>query len=132
MQDCGFFTNGLTFQNPGHGRGLSRMATVGSGGVQETLLLDKQNPRSTVSNSESLMLKSKIVTPLWALVLSLLWPQPARSVESIEDVKIDIPYRHFQGFFKSRWVETQAVALEKFLDHWSNPRSRVSKNQQGF
>jgi len=41
------------------------------------------------------MLKSKIVTPLWALVLSLLWPRPARSVESIEDVKIDIPYRKF-------------------------------------
>src|SRR5437879_2586699 len=38
---------------------------------------------------------------------------------------VGLHYRHFQGFFEGRWVETQTVALEKFLDHWSNPRSRA-------
>src|SRR5213593_68237 len=45
--------------------------------------------------SPHLMLKRKTAAPIWALLLHLLWPRPAHSVESIQDVRIDIPYKRF-------------------------------------
>src|SRR6266542_4073970 len=41
------------------------------------------------------MLKTKTAAPIWAMLLHLLWPPPAHSAESIQDVRIDIPYKRF-------------------------------------
>src|ERR1051326_7614083 len=55
----------------------------------------RMNLPSCSKISESLMVKSKAVLPRLALLLALVGLQPARSADSIEDVKIDIPYRKF-------------------------------------
>ena len=55
----------------------------------------RMNLPSCSKISESLMVKSKAVLHRLALLLALVGLQPARSADSIEDVKIDIPYRKF-------------------------------------
>jgi zinc protease len=41
------------------------------------------------------MLNPKAIAPACALCLSLLWPRVAHSANSLQDVKIDIPYKKF-------------------------------------
>ena len=41
------------------------------------------------------MLKIKTAVPIWALLLHFFWPQPARSGDAIENVRIDIPHKKF-------------------------------------
>ena len=40
-------------------------------------------------------LNTKAIVPIWALCLSLLWPRVAHSATSLQDVKIDIPFKKF-------------------------------------
>src|SRR2546428_2834308 len=41
------------------------------------------------------MLNPKAMAPIWPLCLTLLWPRVAHSANSLQDVKIDIPYKKF-------------------------------------
>src|SRR6059036_1107037 len=77
-----------------------------------SLVAPRQNRKSTQQTWSYLwngVLRPKAIAPIVAVCLSLLWPRFAYSANSLQDVKIDIPYKKF--------VLTNGLTLIVHEDH---------------
>src|SRR5216110_496201 len=43
--------------------------------------------------------------------------------------RVGLHYRHFEGLFEGRCLQTQRIAHRRFFKRYPNPRSRVSKKR---